>query len=93
MAFSVTTSLKVVMKLDMNVMETSWYILKNDVKCWLLNGIKCSRHGCVDSGLMRILGFMTVFNQYKDTLAKLMYENKHLMKLMLKTFLFIEEKN
>lgn len=34
-------------------MQTSQGIFKNDVKCWLLNGINCGGKHCVDSGQMR----------------------------------------
>ena len=87
------TSLKVVMKVDVNIMKTSRYILQHDVRCWLPSGIKRRGNICVDSGQMRMLGFMIVFNQYKNRLAKLMYEDKHLMKLSLKMFLYLLKKN
>lgn len=35
-------------------------------------------NSCVDSGHIRVWGFMNVFSQHcKNMLAKLIYENKH----------------
>lgn len=63
LASSVMTHLKVVVRVDVNIMKTSQGILKNDVKCWLLSGIKCGRTRVL-TGQMRVLGFRNVFNQY-----------------------------
>lgn len=88
MAAEIMTSLRMVMRADVSSLKTSQDILKNDVKSRLLGGIQCGHKGCVDSGHMRVWGFMNVFSQYyKNTLARLTYENKHLMKLSLKIFL------
>lgn len=77
-----------VMRVDVSSWKTSQDILKNDVKSWLLNGIQCGQNSYVDSGHMRVWGFMNVFSQYyKNMLTRLIYENKHLMKLSLKIFL------
>lgn len=88
MAAEILTSLRMVMRVDVSSWKTSQDILKNDVKSWLLNGIQCGQNIYVDSGHMRVWGFMNVFCQYyKNMLAKLIYENKHLMKWSLKMYL------
>lgn len=63
LASSVMTHLKVVVRVDVNIMKTSQDILKNDVKCWLLNGMKYGRTHVL-TGQIRVLGFKNVFNQY-----------------------------
>lgn len=46
LASSLVSSLKVVMIVDVNIMKTNQYILKNDIKYWLLNEIVWQEELC-----------------------------------------------
>lgn len=46
LASLLVSSLKVVMIVDVNIMKTNQYILKNDIKYWLLNEIVWQEELC-----------------------------------------------
>lgn len=78
--------LTVVMRVNVNIMKASQYVLKNN--CKVLASELVVMQTVVDSGQMRVLGFMNIFHYYcKNMPTKLISDKKHLMKLSLKIFI------